>query len=96
MSTKLQDVIEAARKLSPREQLDLISAVSASLQHAYAQAEGDASFWEPKSLEQHIQAQGTPVIQDITQLKATFWPEDESADDVLKDIYRQRREDRSN
>ncbi len=90
--TSLQDLIGAVQKLSPLERLDLIRALSRSLQRAYV--EGDADFWHPKTLKQHVEAQDTPVITDISQLKADFWPKDESADDVIAYIYQQRSEDR--
>lgn len=50
-------------------------------------------FWEPKTLEQHIQAQLTRPVTDIADLVADFWPEEESADDFIAYIYQQRRED---
>jgi len=92
MSTRLQDLIGAAQKLSPLERLDLIRAISQSLQRAYV--EGDADFWHPETLEQHVRTQNAPVITDISELKADFWPEDESADDLIAYIYQQRNEDR--
>jgi len=48
MGTSLHDLIDAAQKLSPLEKLDLISAVSRSLQQAYTGVEGGPVFWEPK------------------------------------------------
>jgi len=53
-----------------------------------------ADFWEPKTLEEHIQAQQTRPMMSIA-IKADFWPKDESADDFIDYIYGQRREDRS-
>jgi hypothetical protein len=66
MDTRLQDLIDAAQRLSPLEKLDLISAVSRSLQQAYAKAEG-AAFWEPKSLNEHVRLQEPPVVEDIAE-----------------------------
>lgn len=52
-----------------------------------------ADFWQPQTVEQRIQAQQTQPVADIADLRADFWPEDESADDIIEYIYQQRRED---
>jgi hypothetical protein len=101
MATSLQDLIDAAEKLSPLEKLDLINALSRSLQHNYAAlAEFDSldpvGFWKPQPLEKHLQLQRTPVVGDIAELRADFWPEDESSDDLIEYVYRQREKDRLN
>ena len=95
MSTRphLQTLIEAAQELSPLEQLDLISALSQALHHSYLLTLSAGEFWKPKTLEQHIEAQQTQPVADIAGLRADFWPEDESADDLMAYIYGQRRED---
>jgi Arc/MetJ-type ribon-helix-helix transcriptional regulator len=87
---RLQNLVEAARELSPLEQLELISTISQSLHRNYQQT---ADFWEPKTLEQLIQAQQTQPITNIADL-AGSWPEEESVDDFIEYIYQQRREDR--
>ena len=93
--TKLQTLIDAAQELSPPEQLSLISAITQFLYHNYSpQLHSAADFWVPKTLEEHIQAQQTQPITSIADLKADFWPEDESADDFIDYIYQQRQEDR--
>ena len=94
MITKLQTLIEAAQELSPLEQLNLISAISQSLYRSYRQMQPELDFWQPQTLEQLAEAQQTQPIVDIACLAAGFWPEDESADDLIDYIYRQRREDR--
>jgi hypothetical protein len=88
--TRLQTLIDAAQELSPLEQLELISALSQSLHRNYQQT---ADFWEPKTLEQLIQAQQTQPITNIADL-AGFWPQEESVDDFIEYIYQQRHEDR--
>jgi hypothetical protein len=92
MDTRLQELIEAAQKLSPVEKLDLITAVSQSLRLVYAGTEAP-DFWEPKTLEYHIRAQGTSVVAEIAELRADFWPEQETADDLIEYVYQQRKED---
>lgn len=93
MSTKLEEIIDAAQELSPKERLDLINAISRSLQH-YWPDRIDSGFWRPIPLVEHADCQGTPVIEKIAELKADFWPEDETADDVITYIYSQRESDR--
>ena len=93
MSTKLQNLIDEAQTLSPKEKLDLISEISRSLSPICAERE-DGDFWTPTSLETHIRHQRTPVVTDIEELKADFWPEEETADDLIGYIYDQRTEDR--
>jgi hypothetical protein len=86
--TRLQALIDAAQELTPPEQLSLISAITQSLhRNYYQQTQPAADFWEPKTLEQHIQAQQIQPVANIADLKADFWPEDESADDFIEYIY---------
>lgn len=91
----LQDLIDAAQNLSPQEKLDLISALTRSLQYAYFEVK-EADFWEPTAIEQHIQLQGVSTVVDIAELRAEFWPEQETSDDLIEYVYRQRAEDRLN
>ncbi len=94
MTTRVQTLIDAVQELSLLEQLDLISTISQSIHRSYQQAQPAADFWEPKKLEQHVQAQLTRPVTDIADLVADFWPEEESADDFIAYTYQQRREDR--
>ncbi|RME69533.1 MAG: hypothetical protein D6784_18285 [Chloroflexi bacterium] len=93
MTTKLQELINSAQELSPLEQVELIRAVSQFLYQNYQQAFVATDFWQPPSLEEIVQSQSPPVIQDIATLLADFWPADETADDFTDYIYRQRQED---
>lgn len=94
MTSRLQTLIDAARELSPLEQLDLIRVISQSLYHTYQRTQPVVDFWEPQTLEQLIQAQQTQPVTDITSLGGNFWPKDESADDFVGYIYQQRHKDR--
>lgn len=95
MNAKLETLIEAVRELTLLEQLQLVSVVSQSLYQNYQQTTQPViDFWTPRSLEQHILAQGTQPVVNIADLVADFWPEEESADDFITYIYEQRREDR--
>ena len=81
MTARVQTLIDAAQELSLLEQLELISTISQSIHRSYQQTQPAVGFWEPKTLEQHIQAQLTEPVTDIADLVADFWPEEESADD---------------
>lgn len=94
MTPKLQNLIEAAQELSPLEKIELIQAVSQLLSEHYQRELPATDFWQPRSIEQIAQAQSVPPVEDISTLRVDFWPEDESADDVIDYIYQQRAEDR--
>jgi hypothetical protein len=93
MSTTLEALIDSAKKLSPRDQIELIRAVSQFLSQRYQKDLSAADFWHPTSIEEIVQAQQTPVVQDISALEVDFWPEEESANDFIDYVYRQRKED---
>jgi hypothetical protein len=81
MTTQLQQVITAARALSPRDKLELLEIISRDLQQSYTFVEESAAFWSPPSIDEIGQTQAAPVITDIRTLAVDFWPEDESADE---------------
>jgi hypothetical protein len=94
MTDRLRAVIDSVAQLPPNEQLELIEEISRSLKNQY----------QPKvmrgRLEEFVPAESvsipikrTPPVQDLAQLKADFWPEEETADDINAFIEQQRRED---
>jgi len=85
MTSSVARVFRTIQHLSPAEQLELIQAISQSLQRQYQPIDVDAI---PPSVKR------TPPITDLTDLAADFWPEDESADDINAYVAQQRREDR--
>jgi len=108
MTTKLQTLINSAQELSLLEQVELIRAVFQFLYQSYQKelsatnplhpptgstTRGRSSFWHPLTLEEIVQAQQTPVIQDISALQVDFWPKEETADAFIEYIYQQRKED---
>jgi hypothetical protein len=93
MTPQLQQVITAARALSPQDKLQLLEVISRDLQQSYTFAEESAAFWSPRSIDEIVQAQTAPVVTDIRTLAVDFWPEDESADDFNQFIAEQRRAD---
>ena len=92
MNTKLQALVDAAQELSASEQLELISHIAQSLGQRYEHTH-PADFWQPKTLAQLIEDQGVQPVGDIKELTADCWPEEESIDDFLEFIQRQRHED---
>lgn len=95
MTGQLQQVIAAARALSPRDKLELLEVISHDLQQSYVFTDESATFWTPQSIDVIAHAQATPVLTDIRALAVDFWPEDESADDFNHFIAEQRRVDRT-
>jgi hypothetical protein len=93
MTTKLETLIKSAQKLSPFEQVELIRAVSQFLYQSYQKELSTTDFWTPLSIEEIVQAQQTPIVDDISTLAVDFWPADETVDDFIEYIYQQRRED---
>jgi hypothetical protein len=94
MSPKLQSIIDAAQELSPLEQLQLIEAVSEFLQLKYQITQPTVDFWNPQSVEELVRTQNTQPVSNIAELAADFWPEQETADDIIEYLYQQRQEDR--
>ncbi len=93
MTLELQNLIDAAQKLSPPEQLSLIGEISKFLPRSYQQMQPRGDFWYPKTLKQHVQAQGASPVKDIASLQVDFWPEEETADDIIEYLYQQRQDD---
>ncbi len=93
MTLELQNLIDAAQKLSLPEQLNLIGEISKFLPLSYRQVQLGGDFWHPKTLKQHIQTQRTNLVRDIASLQVDFWPEDEMADDIIEYIYQQRQDE---
>ncbi len=94
MTEHLQTVFNTIAQLTPDEQLELIATVSLSLQKQL----------QPRRIRLSIQefapsdiipagVRRTPPLQKISQLKAGFWPEDETADDINNYLEQQRKED---
>ena len=94
MSANLETLIHSAEQLTPVEQIELINAISGLLYRHYQQELGTTDFWQPQSIESIVDSQQTQPVDDISALKADFWPEDESADDLIDFIEQQRQEDR--
>lgn len=89
MTAQLHDVLDAAKALSPLDQIELMQKLEETLATG-----GSFAFWTIRSLDELARAQHVMPVNDIDDLKADFWPEDESADDVIGFIREQRQHDR--
>ncbi len=89
----LQPLITTVQQLPLTEQLELIGKVSQMLQIRYGKTNirQDSSHTE---IPDEFIKNAYSVVNDIRELKADFWPEDESADDIIDFIYEQRKKDR--
>ncbi len=81
----IESVLDEAQTLSPIEQLQLIQALSQTLQRRYEHPSVDTV---PTSVKR------SQPVTDLSQLGVDFWPEDESADDINAFIAQQRAADR--
>ncbi len=93
MTQQLQTLAEAALSLPLREKLELLRIITSNLQQTLPLSEATEEFWNPRSIEELARMQAAPVVTDIRDLVADFWPEDESADDFNYFIAEQRRLD---
>lgn len=97
MTVKTKHLLDEIQGLSPADQLELVHLITFHLSQGYDTSSYQVpqiDFWKSQTLEEIIEAQQTPVIEDIRQLAVDFWPDDESVDDFIDYIYGQRREDR--
>ena len=83
--TTIEEVREAARRLPPVDQLQLIQELLRGLQKGYQQPTDSI----PAGIRR-----AAPVT-DLADLAADFWPEDETADDINDYISKQRAADRT-
>lgn len=94
MTENLKAAINVVTQLTPDEQLELIATVSRSLQkqyqpkHTYMRSQ---EFVSPDNIPAEVKR--TPPLRDISQLKADFWPTDETADDINNFVEQQRKDD---
>ena len=94
MTVNLQTAINTVAQLTPDEQLELIATVLLSLQKQLQPKRIRLSIQEFASSDEiPAGVRRTPPLQKISQLKADFWPADETVDDINNYLEQQRRED---
>lgn len=94
MTVQFQQVLTDARALSAREKLKLLHAITQDLQETYDLDEAATQFWKPRALADLVALQATPLVTNLADLAADFWPDDETADDINDYIAAQRHADR--
>ncbi|GIV98528.1 MAG: hypothetical protein KatS3mg057_3185 [Herpetosiphonaceae bacterium] len=95
MTPKLRTLILEAQMLDPQEQLELIGAVSQLLRQRYPHHGVSSEFWKVHTLADILAAQPIQPVLDVSELGLPSWPEDETADDVIAYLRKQRQQDRS-
>jgi hypothetical protein len=92
MTENLQAVIDVIERLSPNDQLEVIVTVSRGLQKQYQPNRVAMRIQEfaPVNLIPAEVRRSAP-LKDLLQLKADFWPDDETADDINSYLEQQRR-----
>lgn len=93
MTTRVEDILEAARSLPPQEQLEVLKGLTQSLADAFSPlATASAQFWSRRSIDDLAREQHVPVVNDVAVLAMPDWPEDESVDELIEYVARQRRQ----
>lgn len=92
MSTTVQKVLAEAQQLSPVEQLDLIRALSESLRSQVRQQGVSPEAGHTAAIPDSVRR--APPVTNLDELVADFWPDDESADDLVNFVRQQREADR--
>lgn len=95
MTDHAREALEAARALSPEDQLALLNELERSVARTSSALERElerstSRFWHGPSIEEIIEAQGVKPVTDLDSLKSGAWPEDESIDDFLAYLYQER------
>ena len=80
MTQSVLHIIEAIRLLPLCDKIDILMLITQDIQRNNQLSESNTSFWAQRSLNQLIAERPTPVVFDISQLAAQFWPEDDSVD----------------
>lgn len=95
MTTNVRDILEAARTLPPREQLELLQGIAQSLAETLENPLNTASteFRSQRSIEELAQARDVPVVTDVHTLAMPEWPDDETVDDLISFVQEQRAAD---
>ena len=93
-TSTVQAVVAAAQQLSPTEQLEIIQALTHVLQQRYPNANVRPTVADDAAIILPATVRRTPLVTDLRDFAADFWPEDETADDINDYIAQQRAADR--
>lgn len=92
MATKIEDLLAAARRLSPRERIALIRALSDTLPEQVQDDDSRLAESDQHKIPSSIKR--TEPVRNLDDYQAEFWPDDESADELNQFIQQQRAADR--
>ena len=89
MTPQLQKAIATIQTLSNLEQRQLLQILSETVNKSSDLEQQDRLFWQDTSLENLIEAQKAPIIEDIKNLAEDYWGED-TTDEFLTFLKEQR------
>ena len=89
MTPQLQQAIATIQTLSDREQRQLLYILSETVSKSSNLEQQNQLFWQNIWLEDLIEAQKVPIIEDIKDLSGDYWGED-TTDKFLSFLKEQR------
>lgn len=95
----LGELIEAAGNLSPEERIKLVEEVAKMLRKDIMKKNANfklncfdiSTFWEKKTISELVREQRVVPFNQLEDLTADFWPENESTDEMIEVVYSLRR-----
>ena len=88
MSPEIEAAIAAIEKLSPQERQEILQMLLESKQTDIDKISD--RFWQGVSLHELIESQKPITVNQPQEIRAYFWPEEESIDDFLTFMREQR------
>ncbi|MBE9137856.1 hypothetical protein IQ254_11740 [Nodosilinea sp. LEGE 07088] len=95
MTPQLEAAIAAIQPLSPTERLQLLQILTQSDSVSNSQPDIkvlSAQFWQGISLQQLRATQNPSTVHSLKDLAADFWPAEDSIEDFLAFLRKQRQE----
>ena len=89
MTPQLQKAIATIQTLSNQEQRQLLYILSETVSKSSNLEQQNQLFWQNISLEDLIETQKVPIIEDIEDLSGDYWGED-TTDEFLSFLKEQR------
>ena len=89
MTPQLQKAIATIQSLSIQEQHQLLQILSETVKKSDTLESQNQLFWQEKSLENLINIQKPPIIENIKNLAGDYWGED-STEEFLSFLKEQR------
>ncbi len=94
MTPQLQKAIATIQALSNQEQRQLLQILAETINKSDNLEQQNQLFWQETSLEDLIEIQKIPVIEDIKTLVGNYWGED-STEEFLSFLKEQRQYENS-